>query len=53
MVIIFGVMFLGKTDGLDVDQDDEGRAADPVGHVAHHVVEVGKEVQRLGASEKM
>ena len=53
VVIIFGVMFLGQADGLDVDQDDEGCAEDPVGHVAHHVVKVGEQVQRLGAPEKM
>jgi len=51
VVIVFGVVAFRKSDGLAVDEADEGEAEDPVGHVADHVVEVGEHVQWSGASE--
>ena len=52
VVIVFGVVSLRKADGLEVDEGDEGETEDPVGHVADHVVEVGKHVQRSCASNQ-
>jgi hypothetical protein len=50
-VIIFGMMRFRKSDRLDVDQDDEGQAKDPVGHVTDNVVEVRKQVEGPCTSE--
>ena len=50
-MVVFWMMLFRKSNGLDVDQDDEGQAEDPVGHVADHVVEVREHVERPGASE--
>ena len=52
VVVVLGVVSLRKPNGLDVDERNEGETEDPVGHVADHVVEVGKHVQRSGASGK-
>lgn len=50
-VIVLWVMMFGQSNRFDVDQDDEGAAEHPVGHVAHHVVKVRKHIERFGTSE--
>ncbi len=50
-MVIFGMMLFRKSNRFDVDQDDEGAAEHPVGHIAHHVIEVRKHVEGFGTSK--
>lgn len=51
VMVVFRMMLFRKSDWLDVDEDNEGEAKDPVRHVADNVIEVGKHAEGFWAPE--